>query len=86
MVNLLLTIRLAQSILKRKFPSVDKPLQKSFEKYKPRGLFSEFYGVLYFLVAIPGNVCETAPRSLFWAPNRFSDLPEVRFQFPFGYH
>ena len=35
MVNLLATIRLAQSILKRKFPSVDKP----------RGLFSEFYGI-----------------------------------------
>ena len=28
MVNLLRTIRLAQLILKRKFPSVDKPLQK----------------------------------------------------------
>ena len=28
MVNLLLTIMLAQSILKRKFLSVDKPLQK----------------------------------------------------------
>ena len=41
---------------------------------------------LYFLVAIPDNVCETALRSLFWAPNGFSDLPEVRFQFPFGYH
>ena len=27
MVNLLPTIRLAQSILKRKFPSVDKPLR-----------------------------------------------------------
>ena len=41
---------------KRKFPSVDKPLQiqappkispskRAFEKYKPRGLFSEFYGI-----------------------------------------
>ena len=45
------TIRLAQSILKRKFPSeYNKPLQKkspskrAFEKYKPRGLLSEFYG------------------------------------------
>ena len=28
-VNLLPNIRLAQSILKRKFPSVDKPLQNS---------------------------------------------------------
>ena len=36
MVNLLPTIRLAQSILKHNFPSVDKP----------QGLFSEFYGML----------------------------------------
>ena len=53
-VNLLPTMRLTQSILKRKFPSVDKPLQikappeispskRAFEKYKPWGLFSEFY-------------------------------------------
>ena len=57
MVNLLPTIMLAQSILKRKFPSVDKPLRikappkvspskRAFEKYKPRGLFSEFYRTL----------------------------------------
>ena len=56
MVNLLQTIRLAQSILKRKFPSVDKPLRiqalpkispskRAFEKYNPRGLFLEFYGI-----------------------------------------
>ena len=56
MVNFLPTIRLAQSILKRKSPSVDKPLRtlaplkispskRAFEKYKPRGLFSEFYGM-----------------------------------------
>ena len=38
-------MRLAQ------FSSLDKPLQKyvppkrAFEKYKPRGLFSEFYGM-----------------------------------------
>ena len=52
MVNLLPDIRLAQSILKRKFPSVGKPLRKplqkqskrAFEKYKPHGIFSEFYG------------------------------------------
>ena len=44
MVNFLPTIRLTQSILKRKF--VDKPLKRAFEKYKPRGLFSEFYGIL----------------------------------------
>ena len=56
MVNLLVTIRLAQLILKRKFPSVDKllrilappkisPSKRPFEKYRPRGLFSEFYGI-----------------------------------------
>ena len=40
-------MRLAQLILKRKFPSVDKPLQKkASQKYKPRDLFSEFYGSL----------------------------------------
>ena len=51
MVNFLPTIRLAQSILKRKFPSIDEPLQiiispskRAFEKHKPRGLFSEFCG------------------------------------------
>ena len=43
--------------MKPKFPSVHKPLQiwarpkigpskRAFEKYKPRGLFSEFYGTL----------------------------------------
>ena len=42
--------------MKRKFPSMDKPLRiqtppkispskRAFEKYKPRGLFSEFYGI-----------------------------------------
>ena len=31
-------------MLKRKFFSVDKPLKRAFEKYKPRGLFQEFYG------------------------------------------
>ena len=31
--------------MKRKFPSIDKPLSKrAFEKYKPLGLFSEFHG------------------------------------------
>jgi len=55
MVNLLPTMRLTQSVLKRNFPSVDKPLRikvppkispskGAFEKYKPWGLFSEFYG------------------------------------------
>ena len=38
--------KLALSILKRKFSSEYKPLQKrAFEKYKSRGLFSEFYGI-----------------------------------------
>ena len=42
---------LAQSILKRKFPTVHKPLriyapQKGpLEKKKPQVLFSEFYGI-----------------------------------------
>ena len=56
MANLLETIRLVQSIVKCKFPSVDKRLQikappkispskRAFEKYKPWGLFSEFYGI-----------------------------------------
>ena len=51
-------MRLAQSILKRNFPSVDKPLRiykappkispskGAFEKYKPWGLFLEFYVVI----------------------------------------
>ena len=40
------TIRLAQSILKRKFPSIlISPSKRAFEKYKPRGLFLEFYGI-----------------------------------------
>ena len=55
-VNFFPRTRLTQSILKRKFPSVHKPLRisappkinpfkKGFEKYKPRGLFSEFNGI-----------------------------------------
>ena len=54
--------KLAQSILKRKFPSDHKPLRilappkisplkRAFEKYKPWGLFSEFYGILSILVS-----------------------------------
>ena len=35
--------KLAQSTLKHKFPSVS-PSQRAFEKYKPQGLFLEFYG------------------------------------------
>ena len=35
MVNLFPTIKLAQSILKRKFPSVDKPLQKQAPQKGP---------------------------------------------------
>ena len=41
--------KLAQSILKRKLPSVHKPLKKGLGKYKPRGLFSEFYGICLFV-------------------------------------
>ena len=48
-------MRLTQSVSKRKFPSVDKslrikvplkisPSKRALEKYKPWGLFSEFYG------------------------------------------
>ena len=29
------------------------------------------------------NVCEAAPRSLFWASDWLNELPEVRFIFPF---
>ena len=28
------------------------------------------------------KVCEAVPRSLFWAPNRFTELLEVCFEFP----
>ena len=28
-------------------PSKNKPLKRAFGKYKPRGLFSEFYGILF---------------------------------------
>ena len=43
--------KLAQSILKRKFPSVDKPLQKQapqkgpLKNISPGAFFSEFYGM-----------------------------------------
>ena len=30
------------------------------------------------------NVCEVAPRSLFWAPSGLNELPEMRFEFPFN--
>ena len=40
-------MRLAQSILKREFPSAGKPPKRAFIKYKPQGLFSEFYGILF---------------------------------------
>ena len=47
MVNFLSTTSyVAQSILKRKFPPYISPSKRAFEKYKPRGLFSEFYGIL----------------------------------------
>ena len=53
MVTLLLTIRLAQLILKCKFPSVEKPPKKGHWKYKSQGLFSEFYGNTVKQVASP---------------------------------
>ena len=40
MVNLLPTLSLAQSILKRKFPSVDKPLQKKAPQKGPLKIIS----------------------------------------------
>ena len=63
MVDLFPAIRLAQSILKRKFPSVDKPLRikappkispskRAFEKYKSRDLFLEFYGILIIVILL----------------------------------
>ena len=64
MVNFLPTIRLAQSILKRKFPSVDKPLKKAFEKYKPRGVFLEFY-VMTSLQTVAFKLNPTACFALF---------------------
>ena len=77
MVNLRPTIRLALSSLKRKFPSVDKPLRilappkispskRAFEKCKPRGLFSGFYGRL----SIVGIKVSSAKRFL----NSLSEL------------
>ena len=30
-----------------------------------------------------GNVCEVAPKSLFWAPNGHNQSPEMGFEFPF---
>ena len=55
--------KLAQSNLKRKFPSVHKPLRikappkispskRAFEKYKPRGLFLEFYGIILYYFSL----------------------------------
>ena len=72
MVNLLPTLSLAQSILKRKFPSVDKPLRiyappkkspskRAFENYKPRGLFSEFYGIWFRARKVTGTFEKRAP-------------------------
>ena len=74
MVNLLPTIRLAQLILKHKFPSVDKPLRiysppkiipskTGFEKYNPQGLFSEFYSILAYSVGLKKlNIFKLHPR------------------------
>ena len=35
-------------------------------------------------LTLVSNVFKPAPRSLFWAPNGFNELPEVRFEFPFN--
>ena len=55
MVNLLPTIRLAQSILKRKFPSVDKPIQKRAPQKGPlkKGLI---FGILRYLNAVTNEI------------------------------
>ena len=37
-----------QISLRRQAPPKKSPLKRAFEKYKPRGLFSEFYGILLF--------------------------------------
>ena len=35
------------------------------------------------MLTISSNVCEAAPRSLFWAPNGLDKKPEMRFEVPF---
>ena len=40
-------ISLHRLALLNKSPSKNKPLRKGLGKYKPRGLFSEFYGILF---------------------------------------
>ena len=60
------TTSLAQWILKRKFPSLDKPLRiqappprpkisplkRAFEKYRPRGLITEFYSIFMIFIVV----------------------------------
>ena len=55
MVNLLPTIRLAQSILKRKFPSVDTPLKKDPLKNISPGAF---FGILRYVFIYLLFFCE----------------------------
>ena len=45
-------------------------------------LLSHIQSALACLTSI-SRVCKAAPISLFWAPNRLKELPEVSFQFPF---
>ena len=52
--------KLAQSILKCTFPPMHKPLKKAFEKYKLRGLFSEFYGILLTSLLSLSNLLKVA--------------------------
>ena len=90
-VNLLPTIRLAQSSLKRKFPSVDKPLRiwappkispskRAFEKYKPgRGLFSKFYGTFRRDGFLQSQTCYYA-KNIFWrSPTFFISVTNVLY-------
>ena len=40
-------------------PSKNKPLKRAFEKYKPQGLFSEFYGIPFNSTALGFHLCKT---------------------------
>ena len=45
--------------------------------------FCGFADVIARNLTTASNGCEAAPRSFFWAPNRFNELTERRFEFPF---
>ena len=61
MVNLLPTIRLAQSILKPKFPSVDKPLQKQAPQKGPFGILR--YAIILFIIIRNAHKIQKKPAS-----------------------